>query len=209
MTVLKLSDAKITSVDVGKSNELHPNTKVSVIVKEIVKLSRPDVLKSVTYRLRTPLAENPLYITISDIETEGGGLQPFEIFINTKNVESYQWMVVFTRLISSIFRRGGDVTFILEELKSVFDPNGGYMNKDGRVPSLVAEIGQIIEKHFYAIGLLKRNTDSETLAYLEEKRNSVDESKLSICPKCNQRTLVVDGGCLTCTNPECLYDKCG
>ena len=73
--------------------------------------------------------------------------RPFEIFINSKNLEHYAWTVALTRMISAIFRRGGDVSFVVEELKAVFDPQGGQWMGGRYVPSLLAAIGGIIETH--------------------------------------------------------------
>jgi len=124
------------------------------------KLERPEMLIGSTYKVKTPLSEHALYVTINDIilnhGTEHELRRPFEIFINSKNMDHFQWIVALTRIISAVFRKGGDVTFLVEELRSVFDPRGGYFKKGGRyMPSLVAEIGDAIECHMRMIGLLK------------------------------------------------------
>ncbi len=124
------------------------------------KLERPEMLIGSTYKVKTPLTEHALYVTINDIilnhGTENELRRPFEIFINSKNMDHFQWIVALTRIISAVFRKGGDVTFLVEELRSVFDPRGGYFKKGGRyMPSLVAEIGDAIECHMRMIGLLK------------------------------------------------------
>jgi len=124
------------------------------------KLERPEMLVGSTYKIKTPLSEHALYVTINDIILNGGTRhelrRPFEIFINSKNMDHFQWIVALTRIISAVFRKGGDVTFLVEELRSVFDPRGGYFKKGGKyMPSLVAEIGDAIECHLRMIGLLK------------------------------------------------------
>ena len=115
-------------------------------------LERPDQLAGSTYKIKTPLSDHALYVTINDIVlnpgTEHELRRPFEIFINSKNMEHFQWIVALTRIISAVFRKGGDVAFLVEELHSVFDPGGGYLKRGGKhVPSLVAEIGTVIEDH--------------------------------------------------------------
>ncbi len=123
------------------------------------RLERPEMLLGSTYKVKTPLSEHALYVTINDVilnpGTEHEQRRPFEIFINSKNMEHFQWIVALTRIISAVFRKGGDVTFLVEELRSVFDPRGGYFKKGGKyMPSLVAEIGDAIECHMRTIGLL-------------------------------------------------------
>ncbi len=120
-------------------------------------LSRPDKLVGNTYKIKTPVTEHALYITINDVVMHEGTPQehrrPFEIFINSKNMEHFQWIVALTRVMSAVFRKGGDITFLVEELHSVFDPNGGYFKKGGKyIPSLVAEIGEVVEQHLQEIG---------------------------------------------------------
>ena len=114
------------------------------------KLERPEMLLGSTYKIKTPLSEHALYITVNDIVlnegTEHEQRRPFEIFINSKNMEHFQWVLALTRIISAVFRKGGDVTVLVEELRSVFDPSGGYFKKGGKfMPSLVAEIGEVIK----------------------------------------------------------------
>ena len=124
------------------------------------KLARPETLIGSTYKIKTPFSDHSLYVTINDVVlnagTEHEQRRPFEIFINSKNMEHFQWIVALTRIISAVFRKGGDVIFLAEELRSVFDPKGGYFKKGGRyMPSLVAEIGDAIETHMRSIGLIE------------------------------------------------------
>jgi hypothetical protein len=140
------------------------------------KLERPEVLKGRTYKIKSPLFEHALYVTINDIVLNAGTefemRRPFEIFINSKNMDHFQWIVALTRVMSAVFRKGGDVTFLVEELKAVFDPRGGYFKAGGvYMPSIVAELGNIIEQHLKMIGLIKDTELSEAQrALIAEKR---------------------------------------
>jgi len=122
-------------------------------------LERPDTLVGATYKVKSPLFEHALYVTINDVVLNAGTeyelRRPFEIFINSKNMDHFQWIVALTRIMSAVFRKGGDVTFLVEELKAVFDPRGGYFKAGGvYMPSIVAEIGAVIEQHMKSIGLI-------------------------------------------------------
>jgi len=125
------------------------------------KLERPEILMGSTYKIKTPQSEHALYITINDVVLNAGtdyaARHPYEVFINSKNMEHFQWVLGLTRVISAVFRNGGDVCFLVEELKAVFDPQGGYFKKGGVfMPSLVAEIGYAIEAHLKVIGMIKQ-----------------------------------------------------
>lgn len=161
-------------------------------------LARPGELPGATYKVRWPESDHALYITLNDIEVEdpvrGRHRRPFEVFINSKNMEHYAWTVALTRMISAVFRRGGEVAFVVEELKAVFDPRGGQW-MDGRyVPSLLAAIGDVIERHMIAIGFLKPATPGNGSAF-------------RTCPKCGQRALARQENCDTCT--ACGFSRCG
>jgi hypothetical protein len=193
------------------------------------KVQRPEMLLGSTYKIRTPLSEHSLYVTINDIVlnqgTEHELRRPFEIFINSKNMDHFQWIVALTRIISAVFRKGGDVTFLVDEMRSVFDPRGGYFKKGGKyMPSLVAEIGDAIESHLVAIGLLKPEGFSEhQQKILDEKRAEFEKSQkneakedggasdfpsgASLCVKCNTKAVISLDGCMTCLN--CGDSKCG
>jgi len=188
-------------------------------------LARPPVITGSTYKIKTPVTEHALYITINDIIMNEGTaqeyLRPFEIFINSKNMEHFQWIVALTRVMSAVFRKGGDVTFLVEELGSVFDPNGGYYKKGGKyVPSLVAELGLVVEKHLESIGMLKPkvldNKQKQLIKekkekYLEKHTNGLSESGFpedaQLCVKCQTKATIMMDGCLTCLN--CGESKCG
>ncbi|HKY94125.1 MAG TPA: ribonucleoside-diphosphate reductase, adenosylcobalamin-dependent, partial [Kiloniellales bacterium] len=172
-------------------------------------LARPETLPGRTYKLKWPGSDHAIYITLNDIEqpTTDGGLRrrPFEIFVNSKNMEHYAWTVALTRMISAVFRRGGDVAFVVEELKAVFDPRGGAWLEGRYVPSLLAAIGGVIERHMVEIGFLAAPAGiaRDSLA----ARQVVGlESPPAQCPKCGQAALVHAEGCELCTN--CGYSTC-
>lgn len=139
-------------------------------------LARPETLVGSTFKIKSPLFEHALYVTINDIvlnaHTPYEVRRPFEIFINSKNMDHFQWIVALTRILSAVFRKGGDVTFIVEELKAVFDPRGGYFKAGGiYMPSIVAEIGGVIEQHMKNIGLIHDPEMSDAQrALIAEKR---------------------------------------
>ncbi len=167
-------------------------------------LVRADRLVGATYKLRWPDSEHAMYVTINDIEQDGVR-RPFEIFVNSKNLEHYAWVVALTRMISAVFRRGGEVAFVAEELKQVFDPRGGQWSQGRYVPSLVAAIGDVIEKHMIETGFLV--LDDERLP-VKDKKMQADASPLgSLCPKCSQPGVVREAGCLSCLH--CGWSKCG
>ena len=167
-------------------------------------LVRADRLVGATYKLRWPDSEHAMYVTINDIEQDGVR-RPFEVFVNSKNLEHYAWVVALTRMISAVFRRGGEVAFVAEELKQVFDPRGGQWAQGRYVPSLVAAIGDVIERHMVETGFLV--TDDDRLP-VKDKKMQVDASPLgSLCPKCSQPGLVREAGCLSCL--QCGWSKCG
>jgi hypothetical protein len=209
------------------ANEAEQAPAQDNVVQLHEKLQRPDMLIGSTYKVKTPLSEHALYVTINDIILNAGTpnelRRPFEIFINSKNMDHFQWIVALTRIISAVFRKGGDVTFLVEELRSVFDPRGGYFKKGGKyMPSLVAEIGDAIECHMRMIGLLKDDgLDEHQRKLVEEKRaqyeSAVDVAEsedpgdfpdgAQLCSKCNTKAAIVMDGCLTCLN--CGDSKCG
>ena len=188
-------------------------------------LGRPDQITGSTYKVKTPVTEHALYITINDIVMNEGTPQehrrPFEIFINSKNMEHFQWIVALTRVMSAVFRKGGDITFLVEELESVFDPNGGYYKKGGKyIPSLVAELGQVVEQHLKNIGMLKSKVPDEHQEkliqekkeeYLKKNSQGLDESGFpkdaQLCHKCSTKAAIMMDGCLTCLS--CGESKCG
>ena len=191
-------------------------------------LSRPEALPGQTYKLRWPDSEHAIYMTINDI-VQDGRRRPFEIFINSKNMEHYAWTVALTRMISAVFRRGGDVSFVVEELKAVFDPRGGAWIEGRYVPSLLAAIGDVIERHMIEIGFLPpkdgaRERTIEARVVSPDGRPlravpGIDEDRppasapglaggrLRQCPKCGEAALIRIEDCDQCTS--CGYSKCG
>ena len=178
-------------------------------------LNRPEALPGQTYKLRWPESEHALYITLNDI-VQDGRRRPFEVFINSKNMEHYAWTVALTRMISAVFRRGGDVSFVVEEMKAVFDPRGGAWMDGKYVPSLLAAIGDVIERHMVEIGFLPRqgmdraaNAKVVNLSAADRSGASTPQSlpRPAQCPKCGEAALIRLEGCDQCTS--CDYSKCG
>src|SRR6185295_6726895 len=180
-------------------------------------LDRPEDLPGKTYKIKWPGSDHAIYITINDV-IQDGRRRPFEIFINSKNMEHYAWTVALTRMISAVFRRGGDVSFVAEELKAVFDPRGGSWMEGRYVPSLLAAIGNVIERHMVVIGFLpdpaKGRTEIEQMAArkvanLADGQGNGDAGgrRLPHCPKCGSPSLIRQEGCDLCTS--CGYTKCG
>ncbi|CAJ1883354.1 TSCPD domain-containing protein [Aeromonas sp. 82P] len=227
--MVKKIDKKIVAYKVRTKDE--PQEDLSVL-DDVVHMHetvlRPERLMGTTYKLKTPehVSEHSLFITINDIILNEGTVhetrRPFEIFINSKSLEHYQWIVALTRIISAVFRKGGDVTFLVEELRSVFDPKGGYWNKGKYVPSLIAEIGNVIESHLTEIGMLKApGLDEHQQAFLAEKQAELKAAQeaeeqqagsgfpanAALCYKCHTKALVLKDGCMTCLN--CGDSKCG
>ena len=168
-------------------------------------LDRPQTLEGATYKLKWPDSEHAIYITINDI-VQGGKRRPFEVFINSKNMEHFAWTVALTRMISAVFRRGGDVSFVVEEMKAVFDPRGGAWMQGRYIPSILAAIGGVIERHMIAIGFLegeglglKTDPKAEVMAVGEGPRGPA-------CPACGQFGMQMIEGCMTC--PSCGHSKC-
>jgi len=169
-------------------------------------LDRPEALEGQTYKLKWPVSEHAIYITINDIIV-GGRRRPFEVFINSKNMEHYAWTVALTRMISAVFRRGGDVSFVVEELKAVFDPRGGAWMQGRYVPSILAAIGGVIEEHLVRIGFiegaglgLKTDPQAKAAVMGTGKRGAA-------CPSCGAYEMVMIEGCMTCR--ACGHSKCG
>ena len=239
----KIED-KIVSYEVLKSSEktddrapvesslppTGPAAGYANVVQMHEKVERPERLLGSTYKIKTPLSDHALYVTINDIvlnfDTPYEKRRPFEIFINSKNMDHFQWIVALTRIISAVFRKGGDVTFLVEELRSVFDPQGGYFKRGGKyMPSLVAEIGDAIEAHMKMIGMIqeqtvddrqqqlidaKRKEYAARLGTLEATSDSTDDRfppESRLCKKCQTKAMIFLDGCLTCLS--CGDSKCG
>ena len=200
---------------------------VADVIQMHEKLERPEQLHGSTYKIKTPLSEHALYVTINDVVLNPGTdhelRRPFEIFINSKNMDHFQWIVALTRIISAVFRKGGDVTFLVEELHSVFDPQGGYFKPGGVYkPSLVAEIGDAIETHLKMIGLLREEelTDVQKQVMAEKRQQYESRQQqaggedsanypegAALCAKCSTKAVILMDGCMTCLS--CGDSKCG
>ncbi len=233
--MVKKIDKKIIGFNI-KSDEEKQNQEAQPEIQQMHEtIVRPEKLMGSTYKLKTPehVSEHSLFITINDVilnkGTEHEIRRPFEVFINSKSLEHYQWIVALTRIMSAVFRKGGDCTFLVEELRSVFDPRGGYWNKGKYVPSLIAEIGNVIEQHLLEIGLLdKPEMDEHRKAFLESKKEELtqvsaepvpnakaehpDDSisfpeNATLCYKCHAKAVVIIDNCQTCLN--CGESKCG
>ena len=170
---------------------------------------RPDKVIGATYKLRWPDSEHAMYVTVNDIEL-GGVRRPFEVFVNSKNLEHYAWVVALTRMISAVFRRGGEVAFVAEELKQVFDPRGGQWSHGRYVPSLVAAIGDILERHMIDTGFLVLAGMAAAPAAVPAGAPTAVLTTATVlgplCPKCSQPGLVREAGCLSCVH--CGWSKC-
>lgn len=204
--------------------------------KTEILLDRPLELEGSTYKIKLPSSEHATYVTINNTVIERGEeriTRPFEIFINSKNSDHQQWVTALTRVLSSLFRKEGDVSFLVDELKAVHDPTGGrfktLFDSEGRpsggvyVPSLVAEIGCVLEQHLLKIGYIKKDLpDPSIKALIEEKKKKMMEPedqneqhdikkeykiKGTQCPKCYNYSMVRLDGCETCL--DCGYSKCG
>ena len=209
--------------------------KKSNIIQMHESVERPEMLVGSTYKIKTPASEHAMYITINDIVLNEGTdheqRRPFEVFINSKNMDHFQWIVALTRITSAVFRKGGDVTFLVEEMQAVFDPKGGYFKKGGRfMPSLVAEIGDVIEQHLKKIGMIvdeeMHDTQKQILAEkraeyeaaqkvtapvveaaAEEESGEQYPAGASLCNKCSTKAVIMMDGCMTCLS--CGDSKCG
>ena len=225
---IKLEE-KITGYEVVSKDEpvATEEKDESNIIQMHEKVARPEMLFGSTYKIKTPQSDHALYVTINDIilnkDTPHEIRRPFEVFINSKNMDHYQWIVALTLIISAVFRKGGDVTFLVEELRSVFDPNGGYFKRGGKfMPSLVAEIGEVICDHLVMIGMIKeQRPDEHAQKILDAKREEFERNMglkdsqhtsefpegAQLCKKCNTKAAIMMDGCLTCLN--CGESKCG
>jgi hypothetical protein len=239
-----ISDFEVVSPDTPEPAAEQPQTANLVaeadglptnVVQMHEKVERPEMLVGSTYKIKTPLSDHALYVTINDIvlnpQTPYEKRRPFEIFINSKNMDHFQWIVALTRIISAVFRKGGDVTFLVEELRSVFDPQGGYFKRGGKyTPSLVAEIGDAIDSHMRMIGMIRdEGLDEHQQKLIDQKRREFEDHSQSatatpdagdsredapafppearLCLKCQTKAVVMLDGCMTCLN--CGDSKCG
>jgi len=173
--------APVARADAAPREPAAPGKATADVIQMHEKIERPEVLVGSTYKIKSPLVEHAMYVTINDIVlnqgTEHELRRPFEIFVNSKSMEHFQWIVALTRIMSAVFRKGGDVTFLVEEMKAVFDPKGGYFKAGGvYMPSLVAELGAIVEDHMKSIGLIHDpEMSAAQRALIAEKRRAYEE----------------------------------
>jgi ribonucleoside-diphosphate reductase alpha chain len=178
-----------------------PRTASASVVYMTRPLDRPDELLGRTYKIKWLDSDHAFYITINDIEKDGRR-RPFEVFINSKNMEAYAWALALTRMISAVFRRGGDVSFVVDELKAIFDPRGGQWMNGRYVPSLLAAIGEVIERHMVEIGFMGQRGPT----FLAEAQVPVEGVRARFCPRCGDASFVKLEGCDSCLS--CGYSKC-
>jgi hypothetical protein len=222
----KAADAKLPAI-ADEETFRDKDGRTAKVIRMHEKLERPEMLIGSTYKIKTPISDHAMYVTINDIVLNEGTRyeqrRPFEIFINSKNLDHFQWIVALTRIISAVFRKGGDVTFLVDELKAVFDPRGGYWQPGGKfMPSIIAELGHVIERHLQMIGLMRKpQLDEHQQKMVDEKRAEFDArakqtdafSKshfpegAQLCGKCSTAAVVMMDGCMTCLN--CGDSKCG
>jgi ribonucleoside-diphosphate reductase alpha chain len=164
-------------------------------------LDRPEGLPGRTYKIKWLDSDHAFYITINDIEKDGRR-RPFEVFINSKNMEAYAWALALTRMISAVFRRGGDVSFVVDELKAIFDPRGGQWMNGRYVPSLLAAIGEVIEQHMIDIGFLGQRAPQA-----HPPESAAEGARARFCPRCGNASFVALEGCDSCLS--CGYSRCG
>jgi len=214
----------------AEEREARSSAKVIRMTEKVMRPEGMEALEGSTYKIKTPLDDHAMYVTINDIilniGTEHEQRRPFEIFINSKNMDHFQWIVALTRLMSAVFRKGGDVTFLAEELQAVFDPKGGYFKQGGKfMPSIIAEIGDVIAHHMRKIGLMEKEELSEQQKLiLDQKRAEAEGAQAvvaaesagedasypasaTLCNKCHTKAVVVMDNCATCLS--CGYSKCG
>lgn len=170
---------------------------IAEIIQMHEKVERPEYLVGATYKIKSPLVEHAMYVTINDIVLNPGTnhemRRPFEVFINSKNMDHFQWVVAITRIMSAVFRKGGDVTFLVEEMKAVFDPRGGYFKAGGvYMPSIVAEIGSVVEEHLKSIGMIVDPELSDAQRALIAEKRAAYEGRTA--KKSSEGDLAVDAG---------------
>jgi ribonucleoside-diphosphate reductase alpha chain len=193
-------------LSVSSESEKTPEIDIGADVVYISEpLSRPEALEGQTYKVKWPDSEHAIYITVNDLLLNGHR-RPFEVFINSKNMEHFAWTVALTRMISAVFRRGGDVSFVVEELKAVFDPRGGAWVDGKYIPSILAAIGGVIEHHMISTGFIAGEGMGLKVDPQAEVVN-LTQSRGASCSSCGQFDLRMVEGCMTCGS--CGYSKCG
>lgn len=203
-TTYRPNDVTGSVLSVSEESASVPEAETGAEVVYIAEpLDRPEALEGHTYKLKWPESEHAMYITINDV-IQNGQRRPFEVFVNSKNMEHYAWTLALTRMISAVFRRGGDVSFVVEELKAVFDPRGGAWVQGKYIPSILAAIGGVIETHMIRIGFIGgEGQHSKT----DPEAKIVNMSGGKSCPSCGTPGMRMIEGCMTCAS--CGHSKCG
>jgi ribonucleoside-diphosphate reductase alpha chain len=207
-TTYRPNDVTGSVLSVSESSEAAPEADQGADVIYMAEpLDRPQALEGNTYKLKWPDSEHAIYVTVNDVIINDHR-RPFEVFINSKNMENFAWTVALTRMISAVFRRGGDVSFVVEELKAVFDPRGGAWVQGKYIPSILAAIGGVLEQHMIAIGFL----EGEGMGLKEDPKAgqqvvNLNENRGKACPSCGQFDMQMVEGCMTCRS--CGHSKCG
>ena len=207
-TTYRPNDVTGSVLSVSESSETTPEADQGADVIYMAEpLDRPQALEGNTYKLKWPDSEHAIYVTVNDVIINDHR-RPFEVFINSKNMEHFAWTVALTRMISAVFRRGGDVSFVVEELKAVFDPRGGAWVQGKYIPSILAAIGGVLEQHMIAIGFL----EGEGMGLKEDPKAgqqvvNLNENRGKACPSCGQFDMQMVEGCMTCRS--CGHSKCG
>jgi ribonucleoside-diphosphate reductase alpha chain len=215
-TTYRPSAARGAVLEVKRETPAREAAAIAAITGEDAPIARPETLPGATYKLNWPESDHAMYITVNDIMVEENGRtvrRPFEVFINSKNMEHYAWTVALTRMISAVFRRGGDVSFVVEELKAVFDPRGGQWMNGRYVPSLLAAIGDVIARHMTEIGFIPQPAKTEApgkVVSLKKDAGKKDtgarDRRFRACPKCGTYALIRMENCDSCTS--CGFSKC-
>ncbi len=206
-TTYRPNDVTGSVLSVSETAEAAPEVDTGADVVYIAEpLDRPEALDGHTYKMKWPESEHAIYITINDI-IQNGQRRPFEVFINSKNMEHYAWTLALTRMISAVFRRGGDVSFVVEELKAVFDPRGGAWVRGKYIPSMLAAIGSVIEEHMVRIGFIGGEGQHLKADPASEVIHLGTQARGKSCPSCGGMGLQMVEGCMTCL--DCGHSKCG
>lgn len=207
-TTYRPNDVTGSVLSVSESSEAAPEVDQGADVIYMAEpLDRPQALEGNTYKLKWPDSEHAIYVTVNDVIINDHR-RPFEVFINSKNMEHFAWTVALTRMISAVFRRGGDVSFVVEELKAVFDPRGGAWVQGKYIPSILAAIGGVLEQHMIAIGFLEgEGTGLKEDPKVGQQVVNLNENRGKACPSCGQFDMQMVEGCMTCRS--CGHSKCG
>lgn len=198
----KIKDTEFAIEEVKREEPLDISTDYVAV--------RPEIVSAKVYKLRSGFVKHSVYITLGFIQQNGRN-RPIEIFINSKDLTKNAEYVMLTRLISAIFRKSANPVFILEELSSIHDPNGGYLKNGKYIHSFYSEIAEVMKRFFKEIGCLEQKEENKFSPEEKDKilppETSIN-SEYQICPDCNQRSVRLENGCLTCVDPECGYSKC-